>query len=469
MLKNKKGELTDREYTYKCIYTQKYETKETRVCNMAPRREFRFNLNSIKISKKNTKNWYQNYFEWGKFISLFTDPKKLFLIGKLFIILEIIVNILVIEKVPYTEIDWKAYMQEVEGFLNGTLDYSRLKGDTGPLVYPAGFVYIFSILYFITDHGTKIKIAQYFFAILYIVLLMLVFRIYAKTKKVPPYILIIMCCTSYRVHSIFILRLFNDPIAMILLFISLNAFLDDQWYLGSIFYSMAVSVKMNILLFAPALFIAYICNLGMIKTIMHLFICALIQLILGFPFLFHNPFAYIKGAFNFGRIFEFKWTVNWKFLPEHVFIHPYFHISLLILHILTLIYCIPIWIKYMKSYAKLKYMEKNLQPQLKKKEKVDMSTMSQLFIFPIFAANFIGMTFSRSLHYQFYIWYYHTLPYIAWCTDYRTVIKLTILGIIELCWNIYPSTIFSSISLHMCHLILLFGFMNKKCTNEKRK
>jgi hypothetical protein len=33
-----------------------------------------------------------------------------------------------------TEIDWRAYMQEVEGVLNGTVDYSQLKGDTGPLV-----------------------------------------------------------------------------------------------------------------------------------------------------------------------------------------------------------------------------------------------------------------------------------------------------------------------------------------------
>lgn len=34
-----------------------------------------------------------------------------------------------------TEIDWKAYMDEVEGVINGTYDYTQLKGDTGPLVW----------------------------------------------------------------------------------------------------------------------------------------------------------------------------------------------------------------------------------------------------------------------------------------------------------------------------------------------
>lgn len=44
-----------------------------------------------------------------------------------------------------TEIDWVAYMQEVEGFLHGERNYFNLRGDTGPLVYPAGFVYIYSV------------------------------------------------------------------------------------------------------------------------------------------------------------------------------------------------------------------------------------------------------------------------------------------------------------------------------------
>lgn len=35
---------------------------------------------------------------------------------------------------PDTEIDWKAYMAQVEGVINGTYDYTQLQGDTGPLV-----------------------------------------------------------------------------------------------------------------------------------------------------------------------------------------------------------------------------------------------------------------------------------------------------------------------------------------------
>ncbi|KAL2713077.1 hypothetical protein V1478_017270 [Vespula squamosa] len=429
---------------------------------MAPRRDSRTNHNSINKASKRSKNSWVKSFEKPQFRNLLTDPRKIVIIAKLFILLEILLNVLIIEKVPYTEIDWKAYMQEVEGFLNGTLDYSKLRGDTGPLVYPAGFLYIFSVLYYVTVQGTQIKIAQYIFAIFYIVLLALVFRIYSKTKKVPPYVLILMCCTSYRIHSIFVLRLFNDPIAMILLFSSLNAFLDEHWYLGSILYSLAVSVKMNILLFAPALLATYLCILGKSKTVIHLSICAMVQVILGLPFLIKNPTSYIKGAFNLGRIFEFKWTVNWRFLSEEIFVNPYFHVSLLFLHLLILAIYIPNWTIYLRSYAKLKQMERNLKPQLQKKEKVDMSTMSQLFIFPLFVANFIGIACSRSLHYQFYIWYYHTLPYLAWCTSYKTMTKLSILGIIELCWNTYPSTIYSSFALHICHIILLYGLIKNR-------
>lgn len=49
-----------------------------------------------------------------------------------------------------TEIDWKAYMDEVEGVINGTYDYTQLKGDTGPLVWVLkayGGLYLLNIVF----------------------------------------------------------------------------------------------------------------------------------------------------------------------------------------------------------------------------------------------------------------------------------------------------------------------------------
>lgn len=51
------------------------------------------------------------------------------------ICLQLILCYLIIGRVKYTEIDWRAYMQQVEGFLNGERDYLKLKGESGPLVY----------------------------------------------------------------------------------------------------------------------------------------------------------------------------------------------------------------------------------------------------------------------------------------------------------------------------------------------
>jgi hypothetical protein len=55
-----------------------------------------------------------------------------------------------------------------------------------------------------------------------------------KTKvtfKVPPYTLILVCL-SRRIHSIFVLRLFNDTIAMLFLYIAIAFFISRRWSLG---------------------------------------------------------------------------------------------------------------------------------------------------------------------------------------------------------------------------------------------
>lgn len=49
----------------------------------------------------------------------------------------------------------------MSGFLGGERDYGNLKGDTGPLVYPAGFLYVYSAIQFVT--GGEVYLAQVYF------------------------------------------------------------------------------------------------------------------------------------------------------------------------------------------------------------------------------------------------------------------------------------------------------------------
>ncbi|XP_028831106.1 dol-P-Man:Man(5)GlcNAc(2)-PP-Dol alpha-1,3-mannosyltransferase [Denticeps clupeoides] len=375
-----------------------------------------------------------------------------FLVAAVLWFLEIGVNVWVIQKVAYTEIDWKAYMDEVEGVINGTYDYTRLKGDTGPLVYPAGFVYIFTALYYITDHGVNVRLGQYLFAAFYLITLLCVFHIYHRTRKVPPYVFFFVCCASYRIHSIFVLRLFNDPVAMMLLFGAVNLFLAGRWTLGCVLYSLAVSVKMNVLLFAPGLLFLLLTEFGLLRTLPKLLLCAVIQLLLGLPFLLENPIGYVSRAFDLGRQFLFKWTVNWRFLPEWLFLSRYFHLTLLLAHIFTLaLFAWKRWKRPGESmWGLLKDPAQRIQPAQK--------LTSDRIVLVLFTSNFIGMCFSRSLHYQFYVWYFHTLPYLLWSGGVRKMahlLRVLILGLIELSWNTYPSTNYSSASLHVCHLVIL--------------
>jgi len=355
---------------------------------------------------------------------------------------ELILNGLIIFKVAYTEIDWIAYMQEVSGvFVERQLDYSQLKGDTGPLVYPAGFVYIYGLLYWITDYGKDILLGQIIFAGIYMIFQATVFEIYRRTEKVPPWALLLLCL-SKRIHSIFVLRLFNDCIAMLFLYVAILLFIRRRWSWGCFFFSLGVSVKMNVLLFAPGLLLLLLKNFGIAGTIPKLAICASLQLVLGAPFLLTFPKSYFHGSFDFGRQFFQIWSVNLKFLPENIFLDKRLALGLLLAHVTVLgIFVARKWCR--------------TEGGVFNSVKGGHTLSNEHIVTVLFTSNFIGIVFARSLHFQFYSWYFHTLPYLLWCTDLPVIFKVCIMLAIEVVWNVFPSVGWSSLLLSGCHIILL--------------
>jgi alpha-1,3-mannosyltransferase len=90
----------------------------------------------------------------------------------------------------------------------------------------------------------------------------------------------------------------------------------------------------------------------------------------------------------------------------------------------------------------------------------------------MFVSNFVGICFARTLHYQFYCWYFHAIPYLLWysCSissnnsaigtneksgGYHLIVRLAIIMMIEIAFLTFPATASSSLMLQIAHFAVL--------------
>ncbi|KAI9721954.1 MAG: hypothetical protein M1812_001912 [Candelaria pacifica] len=375
--------------------------------------------------------------------SLATDRKHTRWLAPTLVAMDAVLCVLIIWKIPYTEIDWKAYMEQVEQYHHGERDYTMIKGGTGPLVYPAAHVYIYSALYHITDRGRNILLAQSIFGVLYLAILVVVMACY-RLAKAPPYIYPLLIL-SKRLHSIFLLRLFNDCFAVGALFVAIYAYQRRLWTAGSLFYALGLGIKMSLLLVLPAVGIVLLQAVFTRKALRQAMLMGQVQFLLALPFLPTNAIGYLSRAFDFSRQFLFKWTVNWKFIGEEVFLSRTFSISLLLAHItILLLFLGTRWIKPSRSTLP-DVLQMVLRSPTPEAQKLISSRVNADFVLTtILTANAIGMLCARSLHYQFYSWIAWATPFLLWRSGYHPIVQYALWAAQEWAWNVYPSNPASS-------------------------
>lgn len=338
-------------------------------------------------------------------------------------------------------------MQEVEGpVLHQNYDYEQLQGQTGPLVYPAGFVYLFALLRAATQEGTDIFRAQLIFSVIHTALLSIVlFSIYANSPVVPKFALPIVVL-SRRAHSIFELRLFNDGVAMLFAYMAIAMGMKNRWTLCCILFSLGVSIKMNVLLMAPGLAVLLVQANGIVGFVWRVALCGLIQLILAWPFLQVNALGYLKRSFDLGRVFLKEWTVNFKFLEEDTFqaLGP-----------MLLLCTLVVWL----VFGEYRWSQHGLLQMLSRGSSNKLSPGHVATV--MLESNLIGIVFARSLHYQFYAWYVHSLPFLVWRGwighHLPGAVCVAVLFGVEVCFNVFPATPMSSAVLQFLHVMLLLS------------
>ncbi|OAA49048.1 Lethal(2)neighbour of Tid protein [Beauveria brongniartii RCEF 3172] len=399
-----------------------------------------------------------------------------------------VLTCLVIWKVPYTEIDWVAYMEQITQFVHGERDYTKIKGGTGPLVYPAAHVYTYTGLYYLTGEGKNILLAQQLFAVLYMATLGLVMLCYWKAKvchssvttlqhseianmfwdqQVPPYVFPLLIL-SKRLHSVFVLRCFNDCFAAFFLWLAIYSFQRRMWALGAMAYTWGLGIKMSLLLALPAVAAVLLHARGFSGALSLAWLMAQVQVVIALPFVATNTNGYLGRAFELSRQFKFEWTVNWRMLGEATFLSRGFALLLLALHAAVLalflttrwmrpankplLAMVPAWLRCRSA----------LTPD--EEIRVSRRVTAEFVMTAILSANLIGLLFARSLHYQFYAYLAWSTPFLLWRALPNAALVYPLWLVQEWAWNVFPSTSESSTAavavMATTVVVLYFGTRN---------
>lgn len=401
------------------------------------------------------------------------NPNASLIVGPLLLILESAALKIITKKIAYTEIDYEAYMEQIEMIsYQGNHNYTEIRGGTGPLVYPAGHVFIYKMMYWLTGGSEDIYNGQVFFRYIYLVTMALQFICY-NTLELPPWCMI-LACLSKRLHSIYVLRLFNDCFTTLFMVLTVTLLLisskidNSKWkmksmltLLCSLCYTIAVSIKMNALLYLPGLLISIfiLTNNNIILCLLNGILMVAWQVLIALPFLKTYPWEYINGAFNFRRQFMYVWSVNWQFMDEETFSDALFQKSLLVSQIVLTITVI--LLKYPGIFHDI-FSSINFTKKQANSVKNPTSTVA----FMLIMSNFVGIIFSRSLHYQFLSWYHWTIPILMHWSGLPVYIGPIWYLCHEYCWNSYPPNSNASLLLFICNCTLVMLIFVKQFPNK---
>lgn len=205
---------------------------------------------------------------------------------------------------------------------------------------------------------------------------------------------------------------------------------------------------MSLLLVLPAVGVVLLLGRGFWGSLKCAGLMANLQLAIATPFLNENAKGYVSKAFEFTRVFFFKWTVNWRFVGEDIFLSKPFSLTLLAMHGLVLtVFIVNKWLKpagkpLTAILMPILQLQSPFNPQ---EERIVASRVTPEYVLTtILSANVVGLLFARTLHYQFYSLLAWSTPYLLWRSGAHPVVQYGLWAVQEWAWNVFPSTSISS-------------------------
>lgn len=268
--------------------------------------------------------------------------------------------------------------------------------------------------------------------------------------QVPPYVLTVLIL-SKRLHSVFVLRCFNDCFAAFFLWLTIYLLQRRMWTFAAVAFSWGLGIKMTLLLALPAVAVVLFLGRGLGGSLRLLWLMLQVQVAIAIPFLTNNAKGYLGRAFELSRQFKYQWTVNWRMLPEDVFLSRPLALALLAGHVGLLVVFVDLrWVRPQADGRSVWSMVPDLlrlrSPFHTRRQEAAVAARvtPDLVMSAVLGAVVLGLLFARSLHYQFYAYLAWATPYLVWRGGRAGAALWAVWLLQEWAWNVFPSTPASS-------------------------
>jgi alpha-1,3-mannosyltransferase len=380
---------------------------------------------------------------------------------KLVMVIETIKVAIVLLLDNYEERDFSAYFEQSQRIIEGERNYEAVMSKNGPLVYPAVSTYINMFMYeYVNNGGMYYRPGQVINGIAYLVCVYCMVKIaqlaFVDTPKYAN--IVVIHCFTFTALNILVEAAFNDAFCIMFSMISILIFQKGWNTFGVVTFSISICWKMNAVLYLPAVYLIVSKSQGIFKGTSSLILILILQVVFAYPYMTDYPLQYFHSAYDFNRSFASHNSFNWAFLPQTIMEKESFKNSLLVLHLIFLLYFLfTKWLRIKTMLKDLGVFPPKLCGELTKQ---DSKYVAETF----FICNFIGIVFSRGLYYQYVSWYLFTIPLLiefGMLRFFRPKMKYLILLVWTLDYfyalraisNTYTPTIAQGI------MLIIFGFL----------
>ena len=380
------------------------------------------------------------------------------------------------------DIDFKAYMQQTGIILKGERDYTKIESDNGVMWYPAIHAYIHIFIYYITNKGDFLKVAQLFSFIIHWINLSIIIKItkicFKENTKIRCILFMLMIevigthlSAQYVFNDVYMTTLAHGSILWFLLS-NQHAQHNNRIYnyktviryqlLGILLMSLSMSIKLSAFLYFPALLLITSLNQGILTSIIYTLVIAILSVAYGAPFWIYYPKSYFSVAYNLNKGFDLVVSQNYFFLSDEIFSSPLFAKSLLILQLVLLVGALfTKWLSIKEMFKVLgiyPFKFGILSPNQVKRE--SFAPLSLMYIAEVFfVCNFIGIFCLKSMHNQFCYWYIFSVPFLL-VKNLKSINNLwtaryCIVYLIHGAWFIYYPLILKAIIIQLWHIWII--------------